>query len=116
MRALLVLLALFLVNRPAEAQTARSLLEGCKQFLDQVAVGKDLVVVYNGGVCSGIVTAIFHLGPQLQPSARFCAPPNATMGDALRIVVTYIDAHPGQQETPFNILALEALRDGWPCK
>jgi hypothetical protein len=115
MRALLMLLALF-VSAPAEAQTAQSLLEGCRHFLDKAPVGKDLAVVYNGGVCSGIVTAIFHLGPQLQPAVRFCAPPKATMGDALRIVVTYIDAHTAQQDTPFNILALEALRHGWPCR
>ena len=115
MRALFVVVAL-LVTAPAEAQTARSLLEGCRQFLDKAPVGKDLVVLYNGGICSGIVTAIFHLGPQLQSGARFCAPPKATMGDAMRVVLAYIDARPKQQETPFNILALAALRDAWPCQ
>jgi hypothetical protein len=115
MRALLILFAL-LVNTPADAQTAHSLLDACKRTLDRSPVGNDLVLAYNSGNCSGIVLAIFLLGRQLQPDARFCPPPKATMGDALRMVVTYIDARPKQQETPFNIIALEALRDGWPCK
>jgi Rap1a immunity proteins len=50
----------------------------------------------------------------MDPSA--CPPKGVTSGQALRVVVTYIDAIPARMHENFKYLAVEALRAAWPCK
>lgn len=39
-----------------------------------------------------------------------------TVNQQVRVVVAYIDARPNRLHEDFRILALEALKDAWPCK
>jgi hypothetical protein len=65
---------------------------------------------YMQGVCTGTVDALQFA------SVDLCAPPESTIGQALRVVVKYIDDRPARMHEDFKILALEAMRAAWPCK
>jgi hypothetical protein len=66
---------------------------------------------YLRGLCGGIVRAIFHLESVL----GFCVPDRATVGQAVRVVILYIDQRPARMHEHFEHLAIEALRQAWPC-
>ncbi len=61
------------------------------------------------GICLGMVTAIFDTHHQV------CPPAGATVGQAIRVVVRYIDDRPARQHENFPKLTIEALRAAWPC-
>jgi hypothetical protein len=63
------------------------------------------------GQCSGIVEALVYAGKPI----GVCAP-KATTGQAVSIVMKFIDARPAREQDNFIALALEALRGAWPCK
>jgi hypothetical protein len=46
----------------------------------------------------------------------FCPPVGANQGQAIRVVIAYIDQRPARMHEPFVALALEALRASWPCR
>jgi Rap1a immunity proteins len=41
---------------------------------------------------------------------------SVTQDQMVRVVVQYIDSRPTRMHEAFGKLALEAMRDGWPCK
>jgi Rap1a immunity proteins len=43
-------------------------------------------------------------------------PDGVTREQAVRVVIAYIDAQPAWMHENFGVLALEALREAWPCK
>jgi len=45
-----------------------------------------------------------------------CAPKEATVGQAVRVVVAYIDQRPERMHESFRQLAIEALQQAWPCR
>jgi Rap1a immunity proteins len=55
---------------------------------------------------------MFHLDASL----GFCVPDRSTVGQAVRVVVAYIDQRPERMHEYFEVLALEALRRAWPCR
>jgi hypothetical protein len=59
------------------------------------------------------------LDPYLRASlAVLCidAPSGVTNGQMVRVVVRHIEAQPARMHQAFSHLALDALRDAWPCK
>ena len=62
------------------------------------------------GVCTGAVDALMAAVDDI------CPPPQATIGQALRVVVKYIDDRPARLHEDFKSLAVEAMRASWPCK
>ena len=62
------------------------------------------------GRCSGIIEGLVFAGKGV------CAPKGSTAGQAVSVVVKYIDSRPTRQQDNFIGLALEALRKTWPCK
>ena len=64
------------------------------------------------GLCAGNIQAILYLGR----ANNVCPPSGVTMGQALRVVVAYIDQLPARLHEPFAELALEALQQAWPCR
>jgi Rap1a immunity proteins len=38
------------------------------------------------------------------------------MGQAVKAVVAYIDQHPERLHERFEVLALEAMQQAWPCR
>jgi len=49
-------------------------------------------------------------------SRGICPPGGATVGNAVRVIVVYIDQRPERMDEQFEALALEALQQSWPCR
>jgi len=65
----------------------------------------------NGG-CAGIIHGLLVVG---RPIGVFCRPDGVTVEQAVRVVVQFLDQHPARTNENFNALAIEAMRDAWPC-
>ena len=111
------LILLFLIvaySQPAIAQSnndvtsANYVVPGCREFLkaqtDQYS--------YRQGVCAGTVSAMQYFSKPL----GYCSPEGTNVGQAIRVIVAYIDQRPTQMHMQFRDLALRALRAAWPCK
>lgn len=46
----------------------------------------------------------------------FCPPAGVTTGQQMRVVIAFIEARPQRLHEDFRLLAVEALRQAWPCK
>jgi hypothetical protein len=80
---------------------ANRVMTGCRAFIAES--NSDL---FLQGVCVGVVTGV----------AGFCPPPAVTVGQEVRTVAAYIDARSNRLHEDFRVLALEALKDAWPCR
>jgi hypothetical protein len=67
------------------------------------------------GVCTGSILSLALVGPSLSNTLRFCPPQQATKKQQIRVVVAYIEARPARLHEDYRTLALEALREAWPC-
>jgi hypothetical protein len=72
--------------------------------------------IYRQGVCMGTVGALVFFSQDLFPVYRFCPPDAANYGQALRVVVAYMQRNPGRLHLDFQLLVIEALREAWPCR
>jgi hypothetical protein len=84
--------------------SANSYLPGCKDYLQQksnVMTGRCIGVVEGLGVVAG------HI---------YCPPETGTTDRHIRVILLYIEARPDRMNEDFRMLALEALRDAWPCQ
>jgi len=80
---------------------ANRVMAGCRAFIAES--NSDL---FLQGVCLGVIIA----------TTGFCLPSGVTVGQEVRVVAAYIDARPNRLHEDFRVLALEALKDAWPCK
>jgi hypothetical protein len=106
LRSIALIAALTISGELAFAQngeiSASFVMPSCQEF-----VGPAL----RKGQCSGIIEALLYAGK----SVGVC-PPRASTGQAVAIVMKYIDARPAREQDNFIALSLEALRATWPCK
>jgi hypothetical protein len=86
------------------SNSANSVMVGCRDLL------ADSNRKFTQGLCGGGVTAILAL------DTRVCRPQAVTHVEALQVVIAYIDARPARLHESFYLLALEALRNAWPCR
>jgi hypothetical protein len=96
----------------AQAQVGfgRDVLPMCKKAMVNPATS------WETGVCLGSIKILVDIGRNgLGPTHRFCIPPKAPLASAMGIVVTYIDARPDRLNEPFARLAIDAMREAWPC-
>ena len=84
----------------------------CKAFLTGQG---DLPDTFRKGECGGIVETVAYLASFLPLDVRSCPPTGSTTGQAVRIVVSFLEAHPERLHEDFTDLAMEALRQAWPC-
>ena len=98
---------------PCLAYTGNEVLPWCKQ---NVLSAKTLVEAYQWGQCSGLVEALVGVGDALNSQLRFCPPRGSTQGQAVDIVVQYLEKFPATRHLEFVVLALVALQDAWPCR
>jgi hypothetical protein len=90
--------------------TANGMMPGCRRIVAYEA-SPNTSAAYDTGMCAGIIGTLFYFGSAL----GFCSPERANRGQALRVVVQYIDARPARMHERFQDLALEALKAAWPC-
>jgi hypothetical protein len=109
---------LVIASIPAGAQedtgSANFMLPYCKSFLAQDISRSDQDRNFYAGVCAGSITAFNFVSRSLKNG--FCFPQGATHSQMVRVVVAYIEARPARMHEDFRDLALEALREAWPCK
>jgi Rap1a immunity proteins len=63
-------------------------------------------------VCAGSITTFVFVGRDL----RICPDHRVTPEQMIRVVITYIEVRPERLHEDWRELALEALRDAWPCR
>jgi Ssp1 endopeptidase immunity protein Rap1a len=107
---------LVVVITPAGAQeqdfdSANFMLPQCKRFLALAGTAK---TSFAEGVCAGSITAFAFVGRSLNNG--FCLPKDATNGQMVHVVVAYIEARPNRWHQDWRDLALEAMREAWPCR
>jgi hypothetical protein len=90
-----------------DRQSANYMMAGCRGILlDHVPPKLYFDTPYCAGVIDGLGWA----------DSGICPPAGATSGQAVRVVVKYIDDRPERLHEKFYTLALEALRAAFPCK
>jgi Ssp1 endopeptidase immunity protein Rap1a len=108
--AVAILLALTIPASAEDTTTANQMLPGCKGLLDDRMTSG--VSVYQQGRCGGYVASlVYGVGEQ-----EFCSPKGVSIGQAVAVVIKYIEARPERMHEQFGDLALEALKAAWPCK
>jgi len=83
---------------------------GCRGWLDNNKPTPRPTEALDEGICVGMIQGLAYAAP------RICPPDVYTTGQALRVVVLYIEGKPARLHEDFMALALEALRAAWPCK
>jgi hypothetical protein len=108
--AVAILLALTMPASAEDTTTANQMLPGCKGLLDNSMTSG--VSVYQQGRCGGYVAGLVYG----EGGQEFCSPKGVSIGQAVTVVINYIEARPERMHERFAGLALEALTAAWPCK
>ena len=90
----------------SRSDTASAMMEGCRNLLSRAVSPTE----YDQGKCVGAIAAI------VDTDRDVCPPKESIRGQAVRIVVAYIDDRAARLNENFNKLAQEALRSAWPCR
>lgn len=128
---MLVLFFFFSSLSPAYAYTAwtgESVSGYCKlllQFMDKNEAAKDAFQAAEAASCSGYLngfidanlTQVSASGSQNAGSNHqtFCLPKDATIHGVVKIVVSYMDQHKNQLNSPAEGLVMQALITAYPC-
>jgi hypothetical protein len=118
MRALLLMLSLLLGSDAVFAQSMNSgnaRLPGCRSVITNQST-QDPNSLMSQGICAGEMTALISVSPFLQKGYAFCKPENATVAQAIQIVLKATDNAPERNHTDLVVLAIDALAQAWPCK
>jgi hypothetical protein len=111
-----VMLSLVPVSGSAEepAVSGAVLLKHCESVLQDGAPQS-----FEAGHCVGILETLRYIQPLLDPKyekAGYCLPPGLSYEQEVRMVVTYLQAHPERLQEEGRTLALDALHQAFPCK
>jgi hypothetical protein len=110
----LAVLAIMIAS-PASAdkrdQSANYYLPACRHFLNG-HVRKDLL---RQGQCVGMVETLNQLAAFMPSAVASCSPDSVTVGQAVTVVVRWLNQRPNRWNENFMMLTLLALRDAWPC-
>ena len=63
----------------------------------------------------GVIDGIKILPRELMPKQQWCSPNNATLGQSVRIVRSYMQKKPEVLHMPFAALIIVAMREAFPC-
>jgi L-rhamnose isomerase len=66
---------------------------------------------FMNGSCAGLIAGLAFMGQLVDA----CIPESATPEQLTRVVVQYLDQHPARTNENFKALAVEAMREAWPC-
>ncbi len=111
---LAVTLSLFL-PLPAWAQqdisSVKYLYSACKAVSEESSDRNALAKSH----CVGLIEPVLEFAEVLPADVRFCTPQAFTIGQAARIVVSYMEKHPESMDKNFEDIAATALHAAWPC-
>ena len=110
-------------NEDALARSSASrMLLGCKLFVavPDPNVKTTLKMAGEEGYCSGIIHGLrfmMHFFNDYLPDELRSCPDNAVDGQIAQAVIVYIERNPQRMpKYPFEVLALEAIHEAWPCR
>src|SRR5262249_11249540 len=95
----------------ARSLSADRMLPACTAFIRDRAPG-DVDGVFAAGRCIGLMQGLGFASRLLGA----CPPDEVTVAQRARVAVTYVEARPGRIHGGFRALAVEAMREAWPCK
>ena len=96
------------VDNGADAQKA------CR-FLVDGSFG-DTDAARAAGACEGMIETAMVFSPNMPADTRACAPAQGSVLESAKVLLRYLDKNPGQVGEAGITLAIEALRDAWPCE
>jgi hypothetical protein len=91
--------------------SADRMLPACTAFIRDRAPG-DVDGVFAAGRCIGLIQGLGFASRLLGA----CPPDEVTVAQRARAAVTYVEARPDRMQEDFRALAVEAMREAWPCK
>ena len=111
--AVAILLALSVPASAEDTDSANYFLLGCKGLLgrDLTTTSKNMLT-WKNTLCLAYIQGLLYAGG----GNHFCQPNGVTHGQAVAVVVKYIEARPERMHENFGLLAIEALTKAWPCK
>jgi hypothetical protein len=115
--ALALVLAVSALAQQDNKFTAKYLLPYCRDAITNKAPSMSSDAVMQG-MCVGMVDALDFVMSDLpaeDKEYRSCPPSDATLKQTVEVVIKYIDARPERMNESFKKLAIEAIRDAWPC-
>ena len=71
---------------------------------------------FHDGYCLGQTNALTAVSRVLPDPLRFCMPEGGSNQQAVRIIVSFLKAHPERLHEDVVILSIDALHQAWPCK
>jgi hypothetical protein len=107
------------VGAEEDTTSANFWLPLCKEFVEQHWVNSIRfgLAMHCAGVVQGIAVMTQNSDVGAGQAWRCVSTPHdVTNLQRVRIVVRYIEARPQRMHELFPSLALEALRDAWPCR
>jgi hypothetical protein len=109
----ILLLALTMPASAEDTDSANYFLPGCNGLLgrDLTTTSKNMLT-WKNTLCLAYIQGLLYAGA----GNHFCQPNGVTHGQAVAVVVKYIEARPKSMQEPFGKLALEALGEAWPCE
>lgn len=106
-------LALLAGNVFAQAtpDSGNTLLQACKVFTNRSKWSSNSEAA-STGQCLGVIGTVLSFRSQF----GICVPAGGNTGQAMRIVVKYMDENPDKTHEPLAFLAVYALQAAWPCE
>jgi Ssp1 endopeptidase immunity protein Rap1a len=98
------------VAQPNNVMSANYVMPGCRDAVNQ---NDNSDRIYLRTTCNSIIRTMFYFS---KSHFGICAPGQSTVGQAIRVVVAYVDQRPERMHEHFEGLALEALQRAWPCR
>lgn len=119
----LAILALLLLCGSGRTESSLEVQTSCRQLAKASGAADAKLTIarnFDNGFCWGAFAALQGLSASRWPDSDkpilgFCAPPESTRIDFIRIFMRYTKAHPEETNTPFAQVALEALASAFPC-
>jgi Rap1a immunity proteins len=68
------------------------------------------------GSCEGMLETAMVFSPNMSNDVRACPPAQGSTVESAKVLLRYLDRNPGRLSEAGITLAIEALRDAWPCE
>lgn len=94
--------------------SANEALQPCRDAAEGIVPETDNDVALQGA-CVGRLQALIALAPHLRAGFRSCPPDALSPGDALSVILQFVEDRPRIGEREFWDVGVHAFRSTWPC-
>lgn len=111
---LALLLGSSVLHAENSSNVRNGLYTGCTALReDTPRLGSEIVLAQ--GLCLGIIEALMVSGKEFAPPLKFCPSENVTLGQAIDVVVNFIERNPSELHRKFATLAHMSFLEAFPC-